>query len=419
MNKILEMARRHAAARYGDNAAAQIGLFEQSQTTLNPASPAQMSQVTPSRVDLRDLPPAANVRRVLKAKTKQTQPREVSEPMRLPVRDKVNELCSTPEYLALKLTQAQDRVYRGLLELALTYVRVRGMREDLLKVATFHMPAELVQKFVGYGHTTFYKARNALIDKGLLASKGKITWIENKQETPEGETAPVTSPDAPQQPVKRNRRDSRLWLTRSSGSLFCVKLDPRHDNLTPRFTHEELHHEWRDLQADMEAGKTAFNFLQSMGGDTSKAEEVVNANYLIRNWSLSPLKTENLCVVDVSPPPSSPDQVIYELLDLRDGRKRERGARVEILAHGLAARYKDQKSVHLYMFILWQLLRLLDMQNDQFPFFINQLHMLDGAIRDGEVRKCPGAYLVHRLKQLNLWEDLKLAGQDRVTRKAS
>ncbi|WP_034344016.1 hypothetical protein [Deinococcus misasensis] len=298
--------------------------------------------------------------------------------MRLGAKEWIRRLLDCPEYLGLKLSKAEDAIYQAALELAIHYARARGLSKAVTTV-TFHMPAELVMEFAGYKKSTFYVALKRLRSLRLMAVKGKTGDLRG--------------------------------LARKTGSIFCIKLNPRHTHITPRISIEELQHEWRDLNADVKTGKTAF---KTLNGESYKSEEVLNAQLLINTWTLPPSKL-NPDALHMTLQ-NGPDAVldVFDLPTLREAPKKNRGVLVDLLAQGIAARLKDHRSINLYRKVLWQTLRMLDRGIDQLAYLQASIQRAEIALKENAVRKTAGARLMDDWKRSKFWDELRNTPQFRV-----
>ncbi|WP_034343108.1 hypothetical protein [Deinococcus misasensis] len=306
---------------------------------------------------------------------------EPPEP-RLSVAETIRRTLDCPEYERLHLSAAQDRIYQSFLEIAMVHARAAGLSKAVTTV-TFHIPAEFIMAHAGYKKTTFYDALKGLTAAGLVAVKGKTGDLKGK--------------------------------SRKTGSVCCVKLNPRHTHIWPKVRTEDLQHQYRDLNADVEAGKTAWKSLNTGIGESKDiSEEVINTNLLVSNWTLSPSKLNQNSLSMTLRCASDADWDVFDLPTLRDARLAQRSALVSVMADGIAAKLRDHHSVNLYRHVLWQTLRLLDQGIDRLEYLMNCIQRMDIAQREGACRKNAGARLIDEWKRDGFWQELKDVPRYRV-----
>jgi hypothetical protein len=128
------------------------------------------------------------------------------------------------EPMAAELSPTAFRIYRVLHQVALEVARARGYVEAVTHV-TFHIPAEMVAYYLGIHRTTLWRNLPELKNLGLVDARAHCTTVNDQ--------------------------------TRNDGTVWKIKLQPKRGRAA-RLSYEELKHQWRDLEADIRRGRTAY-----------------------------------------------------------------------------------------------------------------------------------------------------------------
>jgi hypothetical protein len=199
-------------------------------------------------------------------------------------------------------------------------------------------------------------------------------------------------------------------VVRCDGTLWSVKLLP-HKGSRARLRYDDLKAQYRNLEADIEAGITAYaQMRQSNTGETNG----VTLESLL-TWALSPAPAQNPVTLTVA----SEEHLSLEiLLNVPFIPKQGRREGVDRAARALAQGLSDGSSLNFYRYLVWQLLRL-HQQGRDYVLAVHQMVIRASADhREGFARK-PGALFVSRLKACNLWHELREVPLTRVGVKAA
>ena len=267
------------------------------------------------------------------------------------------------------------RIYRGLHQVAVEVARYRGYA-DAVSSVTFHLPTELLAFELNMNRGTLWKHLKALKAHGLVDQRGHTTTYKG--------------------------------LSRKDGSLWCVKLHPKQGK-TARLSHEEFKHPWRDLTADIDRGRTAYNYITEQSSQGRKDE--VGIDVLV-GWALSPGNLNKTPLeMTVQGAPAAGPEIMLDLPHVP--RKRgERNAMVDTAACSVA-RFLGDSSVDFYRYLFWQLLRLRDQGQDYFWTVYDMIRRAGTDQQEGFARR-PGALLISRLKKSFLWELIRSTPAVRV-----
>lgn len=216
---------------------------------------------------------------------------------------------------------------------------------------------------------------------------------------------------------------TRRWITSvgeedwTAGTLFSVRLRP---GGRARVAHEDLTASWRDLEADIRAGRAWSRRPELAEAGRLNASEkdlrTTKAAELIGAIALSPAPSEGAVTLMRSVSDEQRDYaVLAEIFDLPALARSDRGARVDALSATLAAGLGgDHRSRGLYRRLIWQALRWAEVGEEQ---WLGALH--DAAARaianarEGGLRR-PGAAFVAALRGSGVWDALREAPQVRV-----
>lgn len=260
------------------------------------------------------------------------------------------------------------RIYRVLHQVALRVAVHRGYAPGVSCV-TYHLPTELLAFELNMSRTTLWTHVRALKDLGLVDQRGHTTTHKG-----------------------RNIKD---------GSLWSIKLLPNQGKRA-RLTYDDFKHKWRDLTADIEAGRTVYNWTEQ----SVLQEQNTGGNHILINWALTPGALEPTLGMTVQREAAGAPET---LLDVPCTPRNERNGMVDTAARSIAS-YLGDPSVDFYRFLLWQLLRRLDENQGQnyFHAIYNMVIRVGTDRQEGFARR-PGALLTQRLKDAGLWEWIREA----------
>jgi DNA-binding transcriptional ArsR family regulator len=283
---------------------------------------------------------------------------------RNPTRGELTELLTASLVPELKPTALA--IYRALHETALHVAQRRGYAPRVSQVS-FHIPAEIVAYALSIHRSTLYAHLPTLKERGLLDY--------------------------------RAHRTTHNGRTVADGTVWSVKVDPRRAP-PARIRFDDLKHKWRDLGADVEAGRTAYATIRQSG--TEKEGKVLRIPLLL-SWALpgDPNQTPLFMTVGLRAQ-GGPETV----LDVPHAAKAERGQMVDLAARSLC-QYLGDDSINFYRWILWRFLRLYDQGQDYFAPFHTMILRAGADHREGFARSA-GALLVSRLKRWEVWGVLRV-----------
>ncbi len=139
---------------------------------------------------------------------------------------------------------------------------------------------------------------------------------------------------------------------RVDGLVIAVSLKAGH---RARLHHEDLAHQWRDLEADRLTGKTAWAAAKYlMSGSVSTQQE--RTNQVLEMWAVTGCFQRPPFFTDSDISPRTVLDVAYTLPLLGDIPPRDRPALVSKLASALAHGLNDHHSTAWYASLIWQAL---------------------------------------------------------------
>ena len=268
--------------------------------------------------------------------------------------------------VAAELNPLALRIYALLHLLGCTVAKRRGYHRKARQVSYF-CPAEPICAHLGITRGSFYRSLKELLALGLVDARGHKTTLNG-------------------------------WAVRSDGTLWSVKLQP-HKGSRARLRYDDLKAQYRDLEADIEAGKTAY--AQTRQSNTMNTEQVTLECLL--SWALSPDHTRNPVTMTVA----SDERLSLEiLLDVPGLPKQGRREGVDKAARALAQGLTDEKSLKFYHYLVWQLLRLYQQGRDYFRAVYQLVLRVRTDHQEGFARK-PGALFVSRFKASRIWDEVR------------
>jgi hypothetical protein len=268
---------------------------------------------------------------------------------------------------------AVESLHTELVTVALAVKQSRG--HVAAGQITIHQGAELLAEVMGISDASLYRYLPLLREVGLIDYRGN-----KSSATVEGESC-----------------------TRADGTLIAVSLRPEtwaklsvHDFGT-----------YRDLDADREAGRTAYRYRQQLRQSLKTPTGQWSLKPLVI-WALAPGHFHSL-PLDVTL--SLPTLALETILDVPGVDFMERCKAVELAAGAVAANLADGQSHRFWCDVLWRLLRLHDQGRAEGSFGVvyNVVKRCVIDRREGFARR-PGALAQSRLKHWAGWEELRYTG---------
>lgn len=271
----------------------------------------------------------------------------------------------------LSLTKTAQRLYLTMREVAFEVSSRRGYKQLPTQVA-FFVPTEIVAYALGVARSSIYRNLPALRDAGLIDQRGHYTSYNGE--------------------------------TRSDGSVWAVKLNPEGEHQA-RLHHDELKHQYRDLAADIDEGKTAYKAILEMQQSNTEENHKVNPEDIIlehvplppSNFSLNPL------LMTVALASGGDLSAVY---DVPQVQKSDRKQAVNLAAEACASYLQDSENLNFYRWLLWRALTLYWQKIDCFDFLVQQICRAGVDKREGFARK-PAALFVSRLKKTQVWAQMR------------
>ncbi|MFN3369635.1 MAG: hypothetical protein ACK4ZX_09630, partial [Thermus sp.] len=245
----------------------------------------------------------------------------------------------------LGLSPAERYVYASMLTAGLYRLKLqeKPITKSMRQVVLF-VPVDSLAATLGIARRTLSNILNNLEERGLVAGRAWVT-----KATVHGKTG-----------VYR------------AGAVFAIRL-PNRDGRA-RIYPEDLQHPWRDLEADIEAGRTAWAELQARReeeggrrtrrrpweGMSSFAESIFHPlrdgstrlESLLK-WSLSPgFRLKGLLDLDSAKPAA--ERLLGLLAQAKSPVRRRL---VEEMALGLAKEFRDPGSTRFYAWAIWHAFR--------------------------------------------------------------
>ena len=240
-----EQARKGNAADMGPlfDTLCRINDAEQNQ----PASaPGEEWKVTPEELDahaaeefvrgVKSLDTIARERSAARAQRQEATSRSQYEAAPLPKVAYTLDICAnlTACLDSAPCPRTARKLFRLLHEIGLETIRRRGLpaRPD---IAVFHLPIELLAAYLDVDRTTVWRNVKPLRDAGLIDER-------DHYDTLRGQTA-VTG---------------KIWAIATAPELVLSG-----QNRKVRLTYADIRHQWRDLERDVKAGRTAYNLTRT------------------------------------------------------------------------------------------------------------------------------------------------------------
>lgn len=206
-------------------------------------------------------------------------------------------------------------------------------------------------------------------------------------------------------------------MTAADGLLFAVRLTPGY---RAHLTYDDLSHQWRDLDADRKAGRTAWAILEAVrkAKEAERAKAVQDGEkncagqlppdtggaYLahLKDWAVTPGTTNPPLLTDprnIQPDePQTVQDVVYALPLVLDVHPTKRPALVGLLGSALARNLNDQHSRRWYCRIIWDAYHATIEGRQGLQALAAQLARLDADRHEWAGLRNPAALLVARLR---------------------
>lgn len=251
------------------------------------------------------------------------------------------------------------RIFRVLFGLGLHVARAQGMSTAVSRVV-FHLPAELVYSHLELGKSAFYDNLRYLTGVGLVAC------------------------DAHMAPLKGHRRNV------ASGTLWAVSLAPERilggQRAPVRLTADDWRHNWRDLQADVNAGRTVAALLgiekapakpaeesvqdgaeptsPESAGQSSRRKRLLTKWQTLKEWAINPFLNNPSDKETVREAPALGMDAVWGL-GAGSTPRRDRGELVDRQARRIAAAFGDgEGSLGFWRALIWNITRGQDSGED-------------------------------------------------------
>jgi hypothetical protein len=267
------------------------------------------------------------------------------------------------------------RIYSALHQVALAVARARGYHPSVSRV-TFHCPEEILAAALGINRTTIWRNLPALLERGLVAARAHKGTLRGE--------------------------------TKATGKLWQVKLHPSRGK-SARLSHEEFKHPWRDLDADVKHGRTAFKTLQERTQQSKELRKNSVDIELLLDWALPPASNSHSLILTVAPGQRTDLETI---LDVPHAERTARNEMVDTAARAINHALHDD-SVDFYRKLIWNLLRRKDQGQDDFYTVYTMIRRARSDYQEGFARSA-GALLVSRLKKWAVWDELERTPPVRV-----
>ena len=296
---------------------------------------------------------------------------------------------------------------RVLDELARHVLRVRPYKQrgDAYRQVVLHLSAEMLAAALERNDATVWRWTQTLEASGYLHARPHYTTSTNQA----GER-----------------------VTRVDGTLYAVRLQPGH---RARLDYQDLTRQYRDLDADRAAGRTAhraiatierleqderqqmgaaelgrnLNYLDVLPDDKNKMQGstdtlLTTSRYIhaLKQWAVTPgqidipLKTDP-CIIGAEGLKGVQD-VVYLLSTVFEAHPIKRGVLVDLLSATLARALDDEHSQAFYAKAIWQAYRASAEGRAGLQVLAAQLARLDVDCREWAGLRRPAALLAARLR---------------------
>lgn len=234
--------------------------------------------------------------------------------------------------------ESSRRIFRTLFMVALHVARQAGHAASVTS-ALYHLPAELVMSHLGLQKSAFYDNLKYLREVGLIHCEAHMSDLRGKSV--------------------------------ATGTLWAVSLQPERvlSGQAPRvrIRRGDWDKKWRNLNADVRAGRTVYNELypitKTTAGQSRNPERVETPMYTLKAWATKcavELKPDTLTL---RPDPKQAFEVVWELHEAAELPRKQRAAKVDRQACTLAAAFGDTE-VGFWRRLIWNLTRGIDAGTD-------------------------------------------------------
>jgi len=320
--------------------------------------------------------------------------RVMVRPVQGPPPEPVPEVLDLPELLDLAElrpkrgrgagTEGPGSLARLLDELARHVFKTRGYRLTPGQIV-FHISQELLAEALGVDVATVRRWTRQLEARAYCDSRPHFSDMTRNGET-------VAAVD---------------------GTLYAVRLVPGH---RARLGYDDLAHQWRDLDADRKAGRTAWAMLKAVRAEKEKARQEGKKKlrgstspiergawvHVLKNWAVTPGTDEDPLNNDPRNFPleeaKTVQDVVYALPLVLDAHPTKRAALVGMLGAVLARQLRDQHSRRWYCRLIWDAYHASVEGRQGLQQLAAQLARLDADRREWGGLRNPAALLVARLR---------------------
>jgi hypothetical protein len=224
---------------------------------------------------------------------------------------------------------------------------------------TLHQPQELIARALGCSLRSVYNWTGALVAAGLVAARAHFT--------------------------------SSKGSTRVDGTLYAVTLQAGH---VAHLAHDDLAHEYRDLDGDRAAGRTAWKMLAG-----SEQRDGLGWLQVLQAWAVTPGSGDNPPLFsDPANRPATLQHAAHMLPLLATAHPDRRPALVGVLASTLAHALDDQHSRRFWCRVIWNAWTAEVEGRAGLQVLAAQLARLDADRREWPSLRKPGALLASRLR---------------------
>lgn len=293
------------------------------------------------------------------------------------------------ERVRADLRPTAARIYEALHRTACLVAAGRGYAAAVSTV-TFAVPGDVIRAGLRIRHrSTFQRSVRELLELGLIERRGHVTTY-----------------------CGRRIMDTTLW---------AVKMHPGRGK-APRLRYDELQRQdYRDLAADIEAGRTAWAALDAAG----MADQDVMRQSITEEGDVNGTVVQMMQWTDTPgvKSPQSPMTValggpndLETVLDVLSAPFGERARMVEAGARALQAAVGGRGRGY-YRWLLWQALRLYDRTGrDVARVLYSAAVRVRGSLRDGDGLRSPGAVYTAQLQEAGVLQELQETPRYRVGR---
>ncbi len=224
---------------------------------------------------------------------------------------------------------------------------------------TMHQPQELMARALGCSLKSVYNWTGALVAVGLVAARAHFT--------------------------------SSRGSTRIDGTLYAVSLQAGH---VAHLAHDDLAHEYRDLDGDRAAGRTAWRMFT--GSDTRDKAEWYS---ILAAWAVTPASVDNSPLLpDPVNRPATLQDAAHTLPLVASAHPSKRPGLVGVLASSISHALDDQHSRRYWCRVIWNAWKAEIEGRAGLQVLAAQLARLDADRREWPGLRKPGALLASRLK---------------------